>query len=45
MANYSIPNWAMERYQDIDDYMLLAMNVLVETDEMKRLYSGDLLTN
>lgn len=42
MANYSIPNWAMERYQDIDDYMLLTMSLLVETDEMKRLYSGRL---
>jgi len=41
MANYSIPNWAMERYQDIEDYMLLCMTVLVETDQMKRLYSGN----
>lgn len=35
----------MEQYQDIDDYMLRAMDLLVETNEMKRLYSGDLLTN
>jgi len=41
MANYSIPNWAMERFQDIEDYMLLCMTVLVETDQMKRLYSGN----
>lgn len=31
----------MDRYQDIEDYMLYAMTVLVETDEMKRLFSGD----
>jgi len=41
MANYSIPNWAMERYQDIEDYILSCMTVLVETDQMKRLYSGN----
>lgn len=35
----------MDRYQDIDDYMLVTMSLLVETDKMKRLYSGDLLTN
>lgn len=41
MANYSIPNWAMERYHDIEDYILYIMTLLVETDQMKRLYSGN----
>lgn len=40
MANYSIPNWAMERYKDIEDLMLYSMTTLVKTDQMKRLYSG-----
>lgn len=40
MANYSIPDWAMKRYEDIENYLLLSMSVLVETDQMKRLYSG-----
>lgn len=40
MANYSIPNWALERIDDINDYMLKSMSVLVETDQMKRLFSG-----
>lgn len=43
MANYSIPNWAMERYNDIENYLLDVMAILVETDQMKRLYSGILL--
>lgn len=41
MANYSIPNWAMERYNDIEDYMLSSMEILVKTDQMKRLFSGN----
>ena len=45
MANYSIPNWAMKRYQDIEDYLLTSMTVLVETNQMKRLYSGNYLHN
>lgn len=40
MANYLIPNWAIERYQDIENFLLLSLTVLVETDQMKRLYSG-----
>lgn len=40
MANYSIPNWAMERYNDFEEYILKSMTILVETDQMKRLYSG-----
>lgn len=40
MANYSIPDWAMERYNDIEDYIFNGMTILVETDQMKRLYSG-----
>lgn len=42
MANYSIPNWAMDRYQDIEEYILHIMTLLVETDQMKRLYSGNI---
>jgi len=40
MANYTIPNWALERYKDIEEYILYSMTVLVETDQMKLLYSG-----
>lgn len=40
MANYSIPNWAMERWNDIEDYLLTGMTELVKTDQMKRLFSG-----
>lgn len=42
MANYSIPDWAMERYNDIEDYILKGMTILVETDQMQRLFSGKL---
>ncbi|XP_025412353.1 lysosomal acid phosphatase-like isoform X2 [Sipha flava] len=45
MANYSIPNWAMERYQDFENFLLLCMTVLVETNQMKRLYSGEMLND
>lgn len=31
----------MERFPDIEDYILHCMTVLVETDQMKRLYSGN----
>lgn len=41
MANYSIPNWALERYNDIEEYILYSMSILVESDQMKLLYSGN----
>lgn len=40
MANYTIPNWAMERWNDIENFILTVLSVLAETDQMKRLYSG-----
>jgi len=40
MANYKIPNWAMEKYQEIENYMLQSMTMLAKTTEMQRLYSG-----
>lgn len=40
-ANYTIPDWAMERFNDIEDYILTSMTTIVETDQMKRLYSGN----
>lgn len=40
MANYPIPNWALERYKDIEEFILYSMTILAETDQMKLLYSG-----
>jgi hypothetical protein len=45
MANYKIPNWAMEKYQEIENYMLQSMTMLAKTTEMQRLYSGELLND
>jgi len=41
MANYPIPNWALERYKDIEEFILYSMTILAETDQMKLLYSGN----
>jgi len=43
MANYEIPNWAMERFLEIENYMLHSMTMLAETTEMQRLYSGSFI--
>lgn len=43
MANYPIPNWALERYKDIEEFILYSMTILAETDQMKLLYSGNYL--
>jgi len=40
MANHPIPNWALERYKDIEEFILYSMTLLAETDQMKLLYSG-----
>lgn len=40
MANHPIPNWALERYTDIEEYILYSMTILAETDQMKLLFSG-----
>jgi len=45
MANHPIPNWALERYTDIEEYVLYCMTILAETDQMKLLYSGDMLND
>ncbi|XP_050429393.1 testicular acid phosphatase homolog [Adelges cooleyi] len=46
MANYSIPSWAIKRFNDIEDFMLLSMKITnSKSDQMKRLFSGDLLGN
>ncbi|VVC27959.1 Histidine phosphatase superfamily,Histidine phosphatase superfamily, clade-2,Histidine acid [Cinara cedri] len=45
LANYSIPNFTMEQYSNIEEYILSVMKVLVKTDKMKRLFSGDMLND
>lgn len=41
MANYSIPDWAAERYSDIEDFIVSSMGIAVRTDKMKRLFIGN----